>query len=120
MSNATLIKVLFNTTNALLSSIIENLDEGLEQRGNYETSTPFTDTDNVYRTQCFPLYSLLLAIGRTTIDYFGLDVEGSEYKILKTIPWHKVDIKTTPKFLGYKEKDFFEETTQERLDSVIE
>ena len=36
---------------------------------------------------------LQLAIGKTDIDYFSLDVEGSEYKILKTIPWHKVDIK---------------------------
>lgn len=47
----------------------------------------------IYSVQCFPLYSILLAIGQTTVDFFGLDVEGSEYKILKTIPWHKVDIK---------------------------
>ncbi len=47
----------------------------------------------IYTVQCFPLYSILLAIGRTKVDFFGLDVEGSEYKILKTIPWHKVDIK---------------------------
>jgi hypothetical protein len=47
----------------------------------------------IYRVQCFPLYSILLAMGTTEIDYFSLDVEGSEYKILKTIPWHKVNIK---------------------------
>ena len=51
------------------------------------------NTENIYKMQCFPLYSILLAIGKTDIDYFSLDVEGSEYKILKTIPWHKVDIK---------------------------
>ena len=43
--------------------------------------------------QCFPLYSVLLASNRTTIDYFSLDVEGFEIKILKTIPWDKVEIK---------------------------
>ena len=46
----------------------------------------------LFSTLC-PLYSILLAVGRTEIDFFELDVEGSEYKILKTIPWHKVDIK---------------------------
>ena len=44
---------------------------------------------------CFPLYSFLLAIGRTTIDYLSLDVESSEYKVLSTIPWDKVDIKVS-------------------------
>ena len=43
--------------------------------------------------QCFPFYSVLLAVGQTQIDFFSLDVEGHELKILKTIPWHKVDIK---------------------------
>ena len=43
--------------------------------------------------QCFPVYSLLLALNRTTVDYFSLDVEGSELQVLKTIPFDKVDIK---------------------------
>jgi hypothetical protein len=38
---------------------------------------------------------MLVAVGRTRVDYFSLDVEGSEYKILTTIPWHKVDIKVS-------------------------
>ena len=42
--------------------------------------------------QCFPLFSLLRAIGVDTIDYFSLDVEGPELEILKTIPWNKVRI----------------------------
>lgn len=45
--------------------------------------------------QCFPLYSFLLALERTTIDYFSLDVEGAELAVLKTIPWSKVDIKVS-------------------------
>jgi Methyltransferase FkbM domain len=43
--------------------------------------------------QCLPLWSLLLALNRTTIDYFSLDVEGSELAVLKTIPFDKIDIK---------------------------
>ena len=33
-----------------------------------------------YKVQCFPLYSILLAVGRTSIDFFSLDVEGHELK----------------------------------------
>jgi hypothetical protein len=54
-----------------------------------------TDSEEIYKVQCFPLYSILLAIGKTHIDFFGLDVEGSEYKILRTIPWHNVDVKVS-------------------------
>ena len=45
------------------------------------------------QTQCFPLYSILKAVGNPTVHYFSLDVEGSELPILKTIPFDKVDIK---------------------------
>lgn len=53
-----------------------------------------TTIDNIANVQCFPLYSILLAVGRTQVDYFSVDVEGSESQILMSIPWHKVDIKT--------------------------
>jgi hypothetical protein len=43
--------------------------------------------------QCFPLYSILLAVARTRVDYFSLDVEGHELLVLKTIPFDKVNIK---------------------------
>ncbi|XP_064081537.1 protein Star-like isoform X2 [Macrobrachium nipponense] len=43
--------------------------------------------------QCFPLYSILLALNTTVIDFFHLDVAGDEIRVLKTIPWAKVDIK---------------------------
>ena len=49
--------------------------------------------------QCFPFYSVLLAVGQTRIDFFSLDVEGHELEILKTIPWHKVDIKVRDFFI---------------------
>jgi len=44
-------------------------------------------------SQCFPIYSILLALGNPTVDYFSLDVEGVEDGILESIPWDKVDIK---------------------------
>ena len=43
--------------------------------------------------QCLPVYSILLALNVTTVDYFSLDVEGHELEVLRTIPWNKVDIK---------------------------
>ncbi|KAA0199613.1 hypothetical protein HAZT_HAZT008559 [Hyalella azteca] len=48
----------------------------------------------VIEVQCLPIYSLLLALNVTTVNYFSLDVEGFELEVLKTIPWDKVDIQT--------------------------
>lgn len=45
--------------------------------------------------QCFPLYTYLIALNVTVIDYFSLDVEGSELNVLKTIPFDKIDIKVS-------------------------
>lgn len=53
--------------------------------------TMFGD-DSVY-AQCFPLYSVLLAVGRTNVDFLRLDVDGYEFEVLRTIPWHKVNIR---------------------------
>jgi len=57
------------------------------------------DTDNslynAVQVQCLPLYSILLAVNRTTVDLFSLDIEGNELDVLKTIPFDKVDIKVT-------------------------
>jgi FkbM family methyltransferase len=69
------------------TSFIKNGDNENKQKN------PNLEDETIYKVQCFPLYSILLAVGRTEIDFLELDVEGSEYKILKTIPWHKVDIK---------------------------
>ena len=42
--------------------------------------------------QCLPLYSLMLAVGRTRVDFLSLDVEGAEVAVLGTVPWDEVDI----------------------------
>ena len=49
--------------------------------------------------QCFPLYSYLLALNRTKVDYFSLDVEGSELDVLRTIPFEKLDIRVRVLFV---------------------
>ena len=43
---------------------------------------------------CFTLESLMLALNRTTIDFFSLDVEGAELQVLKTIDFNKINIRT--------------------------
>jgi len=45
---------------------------------------------NEVSVQCFPLYSILLALNQLTVDFFSLDVEGDELRVLKTIPFNKV------------------------------
>lgn len=40
--------------------------------------------------KCFPLSSLLHAIGNPTVDFFSFDVEGAELPILRTLDFSKV------------------------------
>lgn len=42
--------------------------------------------------ECFPLYSVLAAVGVNHIDYLSLDVESVEIEILKTVPFDKISI----------------------------
>ncbi|KAL4084838.1 hypothetical protein QTP88_027722 [Uroleucon formosanum] len=60
----------------------------------------------IVNVQCFPFYTYLLALNITVIDYFSLDVEGSELNVLKTIPFDKIDIRTlSVEFFHVKEGD---------------
>ena len=38
---------------------------------------------NVLDVQCYPLYSILLALGNPVIHYFSLDIEGAELPVLR-------------------------------------
>jgi hypothetical protein len=51
-----------------------------------------TNQSEVITTQCFPLYSVLLAVNRTKIDLIRLSAEGNEFKVLQTVPWDKVNV----------------------------
>ena len=46
----------------------------------------------LFQVQCFPLYSVLVALGNPKIDYFSLDIEGAELVVLQTVPWNKVNM----------------------------
>ena len=43
--------------------------------------------------QHFPLYSILLAVNRTTIDYLRIGRGEKAIQILQTVPWNLVDIR---------------------------
>ena len=38
------------------------------------------------------LTSLLLALDTAKVNYFSLDIEGAEIQVLRSVPWHLVDI----------------------------
>ncbi|XP_017764908.1 PREDICTED: uncharacterized protein LOC108554213 [Eufriesea mexicana] len=44
--------------------------------------------------QCFPFIHLMYALNVTTVNYFSLDIEGHELKVLKTIPFDMINIET--------------------------
>ena len=50
-------------------------------------------TKTVIQVICVPLYSILLALGNPTVDYFSLDIEGAEVPVLEAMPWSQVKIK---------------------------
>ena len=39
-----------------------------------------------------PSPSLLSAVGNPKVNYLSLDIEGAELQVLRSIPWHLVDI----------------------------
>nr|XP_053649027.1 uncharacterized protein LOC128700100 [Cherax quadricarinatus] len=43
--------------------------------------------------QCFPLYTILLALNIYQIDFFSLDIEGHEMRVMQTLPWDKVKVR---------------------------
>jgi len=49
--------------------------------------TDATEGKRVRQLQCFPLYSLLLAVKAPTVNLLVLDIEGAEYQVLKEFPW---------------------------------
>ncbi|KAK2720309.1 protein Star-like [Artemia franciscana] len=85
-----------------------------------------TDTakSNTVQVECYPLSYILLAVNQTSIDYFSLDVEGNELKVLKNVPWDNVDIKTlSVEFVHDKEgkvaiKEYMESVGYDLIDEI--
>lgn len=46
----------------------------------------------VIRVKCFPLYSLLLAMNSTSVDYLSLATGGTELQVLETLPFDRVTV----------------------------
>ena len=68
-------------------------DLNLEDDPNYlEERDPLLPPIRTIEVQCFPLYSILMAMGNPHVDYFSLDIEGAEMVVLETIPWNKVNM----------------------------
>jgi len=54
-----------------------------------------------FNHQCFPLFSLLLAMGNPKVNYLSLDIEGAEFQVLRSIPWNLVDIEVITVEFGF-------------------
>ena len=81
-----------------ISGVIEEDGKSARQkgRGHFKVNSPpptlaqDAPVKRVVTVQCFPLFSILAAMGNPPVDYFSLDVEGAEMGILENIPWDKV------------------------------
>ena len=58
----------------------------------YRMVTPEKPYAREIEVQCFPLYSVLMALGNPHVDYFSLDIEGAEAPVLQNLPWDKVNV----------------------------
>ena len=70
-------------------------NDKLNKDGNPHILPPGWTSSNgkMITIQCFAFYSILLAVNRTTVDYFSLDIEGDELAVLKTTSTHKIIIR---------------------------
>ena len=49
---------------------------------------------NFFKSHCFSLYSYLLALNVTTVDFLSLDIQGPELEVFNTIPFNKIYIRS--------------------------
>ena len=68
-----------------IAKFIGGLVNYMEDKHKLRIQEVFNETEMIY-AQCFPLFSILNAMGVAHIDYFSLDVEGAELDILQTLP----------------------------------
>jgi len=52
------------------------------------TANDSRQLNNSRRVPCFPLHALLVALNRSTVDYFSLDVEGFELEV--GVTWNNI------------------------------
>ena len=54
--------------------------------------TGFIELQNFFSRPNLACFSLLLALDNPKVNYFSLDIEGAEIQVLRSVPWHLVDI----------------------------
>ena len=67
----------------------------------YAMDTEKETEKNLIMVQCFPLYTYLLALNMTHIDYLSIDVEGAEIEVLKNLPFQRLSIQVSLVFFSY-------------------
>lgn len=74
----------------------QRISEEIQQRQLWVTKDPdgrqgLAGTD--ISVACWPLHSLLTALGQTRVDYWSLDTEGSEADILRATDFDQIDVR---------------------------
>ena len=72
-----------------------NISKTIAIDGIMDSVMPPTSThrpEDSFKSQCFPLFSMLKAINSPTVNLLVLDIEGAEFEVLKHVPWDSVDI----------------------------
>jgi hypothetical protein len=74
---------------SVLSALVGALDKAGAKTGS---------SGNVRQTivLCVPVGEILEELGITNIDFWSLDIEGSDFDVLQTFPWEKIHVEVTP------------------------
>ena len=71
----------------LLGGIINTeKSEGIASPGDIGKGKKSDPRRRRVRIQCFPVYTVLLALGNPTVHYFSLDIEGAELQVHAKLP----------------------------------
>jgi len=63
-----------------------------KQHRKYNTSRDSTNDLQVIKVKCYPLHMIASALGRRTIDYWSLDVEGAEVGVLNSTKFDMIEV----------------------------
>jgi FkbM family methyltransferase len=75
----------------MLSGIVESYSIGHNNRVEHEIKE-YNQKSEYIMVESYNLNDLLLEFGFTNVDFLSLDVEGSEFEIIKTIDFNKINI----------------------------
>ena len=77
------------------------------QRDVIKNAMPKNEDRKVLRLQCFPLYSILKAVGRVEVDFFTLDIEGSEFAVMESMLEDANDFKLSVAAIEFSHMDLW-------------